>query len=113
MEQAYSIGRGKGLVSRIKEIYNLRNNPVKLTTEISFQTEVFKTRLNEISEQLYLEPIDATFTFNPDASDTENMFVITREQPGRELQAQWVLEVIENNLEQDNFNFSIELKLEK
>lgn len=112
VEQAYKIGRSEGLLSRIRKIYSLKNNPIFYTTEISYRTDILVRRLNKLAEELNREPINASLTFNPDAADDEEMFVITKEHSGRKLKNNWVLEEIENNFSQGNFNFSIELKFE-
>jgi vancomycin resistance protein YoaR len=113
VDKAYSTGRSRGFFTRIKKIFDLKNNPVRFATEINYETNILQRRLNEIAKQLNLEPADATLTFYPDASDPDEMFVITKEQAGRVLQTQLMLEEIEKNLKQKIFDFSVELRFEE
>ncbi len=111
--KAYAIGRGRGIIDRIKEIYELNDNPVHFSTEITYNTDIIRNKLEQAAEELEQEPVDASISFNPDASDPEKMFVISKEKPGRKLHTGPVMEEIENNLSQGNFNFSLELKFEE
>jgi vancomycin resistance protein YoaR len=113
VDQAYSIGRGQGLFARIKTIYDLRDSPVHLRTDAFYQTDLFRQRVFEFSEQLNREPVDAALAFHPDAEDADELFIITREQTGRVLQVESVLEEIENKLKQGDFAFTVELKFEE
>lgn len=113
VEQAYGTGRGKGLLTRIKEIYDLRGNPMHLSTETTYQTDLLRSSLIELAEQSNLEPIDATLAFHPDAANADEMFIITKEQIGRVLQVESVLKEIETKLKQGDFGFTVELQFEK
>ncbi|NLA83451.1 MAG: hypothetical protein GX854_02730, partial [Clostridiales bacterium] len=95
VDEAYQIGREGGLFSRIRNIYNLRQNPVYLYTELSYNTQGVSSKLQEIAGLLSKEPVDAVLSFDP---DREEMFQITREKPGYKLDTNKVLEEIEDRL---------------
>lgn len=109
VDEAYQIGREGGLFSRIRNIYNLRQNPVYLYTELSYNTQGVSSKLQEIAGLLNKEPVDAVLSFDP---DREEMFQITREKPGYKLDTNKVLEEIEDRLSKGEFNFSIQLELD-
>ncbi len=109
LEEAYQIGRGEGLFSRITEIYRLKDNPVHFSTDTAYETGIFLPWLDEIANELNQDPVDAVLSFEPDA---EEMFQISKEQPGKTLKKELALSEITSKLQQGDFAFSIQLQFE-
>lgn len=109
VEKAYLTGREGGLFARIKEIAGRKDNPLYFVSQTTYKTDALEKRLREIAEDMNLEPVDAVLSFDPDA---EEMFQITREEPGRTLQTEAVLGQIEAALARGEFNFSLPLSFE-
>ena len=80
MERAWNIGHVGNIFDRSASIRALKQNPVYLTTALTYDEESIDAYLSGIYDALYLEPKSATV-----AADISNPYLAEAAEPGQEL----------------------------
>ncbi len=76
---AYNYGRNGELKERYKEVVGLEKHPKDFEAQFTYSDETLKSKINEIAEEVKVEPKDSTMTRQ------NGTFVITDEQVGYEM----------------------------
>ncbi len=76
---AYNYGRNGELKDRYKQVTDLEENPKNFEAQFTYNEELLKTKLNEIAQQIKIEPENSTMTRQ------NGSFVITDEKIGYEM----------------------------
>ncbi len=76
---AYNYGRNGELKERYKEVVGLEKNPKDFEAQFTYSDDTLKSKINEIAEEVKIEPKDSTMTRQ------SGKFVITDEQVGYEM----------------------------
>lgn len=98
VDQAFQQGRGGSIYDQILSIWDIRDNPVTYQTELSYNVETLRDKLQDIAKNINKEPVNATITFQP---DKQEKFLITPEAPGYEVEVEKTLQMIEEKLAED------------
>lgn len=93
VDEAYEIGRDGGFFSRIRTIWNLRDNPIDLNLSYSYNKESIDKIADSIDEELLVEPVDANISISNDNID------ITDDVTGVKLVKDELIDLIVENIE--------------
>jgi len=84
LKELYNLAREGDLEERYKQVEAIRENGMKAQTELIMDITRIKSAIEEIAEQLTVEPVNADISFHP---NKEQMFSLTPEQEGRKVDA--------------------------
>jgi vancomycin resistance protein YoaR len=93
LEEAMKFGRNGGVVQRLTEIRALREQPVNVSLNYGYQEELLSSLLHSIGEEIFLEPHAA------EIERVNDIFLITPEQTGQELDVEATRELAHQVLE--------------
>lgn len=93
IEEAYKLGRNKKPLERYKEVKNLEKEGISFPIESSYKVENINQIAKRISEELYIESKDSTFSFNG------GKFAVTEDVVGQEVDEKELAKSIEDNIE--------------
>lgn len=94
IEEAYQLGRNKKPLERYKEVKELKKNGANFTIEFSYDSQKIKEIARNISEDLYAESKDASFSFNG------GKFDVTEDIVGQEVDEEELAKIMEANVEE-------------
>lgn len=104
VDEAYEIGREGGFFKRIKNIWQLRDNPVNMELVHSYDADIIQGIVDSVGEELFIEPVDATISISSGNID------ITEDIIGRELIKEELIALIIENVETlENVDIPLEL----
>lgn len=106
LEQAWNLGREGNIFKRQKEITGLRREGQNLTTVLSYDLDLVRSRLEEVKSSVDLPAMDATVNFDP---STEEKFTITPESSGRSVDLDTLVGQVKNQLD-NGYTTVIEIK---
>jgi len=106
VNEAYKVGRTGNFLQRIIEILKVESEGRAFQTELTYNTAALVEDIRQIAREIYIEPQDATITFN---NKQEELFTFTGEQNGRSVSIDKVLEDIKEKIKNGDFSpYSIE-----
>ena len=106
LEQAWALGREGNIFSRQKQIKQLKKEGAELTTVLSYDLDMVRSRLAEVKEGVDVPAVDATVTFDP---SKEEKFKITQESNGRSVDLDTLLGQVKTQLD-NGYTTPIEIK---
>ena len=80
MERAWNIGHVGNIFDRSASIRSLKRNPIYLTATLSYSEDLIDTYVDEMYNQLYVAPTDATV-----AADLDTPYLASKSSKGQEL----------------------------
>ena len=106
LEQAWNLGREGNIFARQKEIGQLKKEGAELTTVLSYDLDMVRSRLAEVKEAVDVPAVDATIIFDP---SKEEKFKITQESNGRSVDLDTLLKQVKTQLD-NSYTTPIEIK---
>ncbi|NLM04566.1 MAG: hypothetical protein GX214_06055 [Clostridiales bacterium] len=98
IEKAYDIGREGNIFRRVKEVYQLKNNPVDIDLDTKYNDDVFDEIIMDVKENINKKSQDASI------KRENGVFNITEEVTGIEVKEEVLKDLIHDNIK----NFSTE-----
>lgn len=103
LNEAFALGREGTVKERYQYIEELKENPVKLETEITIDASSLRGRVEEIGNALYVAPVDASIkSFDPKLVEEER-FTFEVEQVGREADTDKLFTELKESFESKSF----------
>ena len=106
LEQAWNLGREGNIFARQKEIGQLKKEGAELTTVLSYDLDMVRSRLAEVKKAVDVPAVDATIIFDP---SKEEKFKITQESNGRSVDLDTLLKQVKTQLD-NSYTTPIEIK---
>jgi vancomycin resistance protein YoaR len=101
VEEAYRVGRTGNIIERIKEILLVKSQGKTYRTELTYDTSVLKEDIQNIADELYVEPADAEIEFHNKEAE---MFTFTPEVIGRRISVDDILAAIKEKTDKRDFS---------
>ena len=93
LKEAFEIGRDGGFFSRIKTIWDLKDNPLDIELVHSYNMDKIQALIDTIEEELLVEPVDASISIS---SGNINL---TEDLAGRSLIKDELIELVAESIE--------------
>ena len=106
VEEAYRIGRKGSSLNRLREIYDVYKNGFSSDVTFSYDVSLLKDKVQQIADELYIQPEDASVKFHPNKSQK---FSFTSEKVGREMDVEATMAMIEDVMEKEDYSSVIDL----
>lgn len=106
LEQAWKLGREGNIFSRQKEIQQIKKEGAALTTVLSYDLDMVRSRLSEVKGAVDVPAVDAAVTFDP---SKEEKFKITPESNGRSVDLDTLVGQVKTQLD-NGYTTPIEIK---
>lgn len=106
LEEAWQLGRTGNIFARQNEINQLKKEEKNLTTSLTYDDEMLRTKLSEVKAAVDLAATNATVSFDP---SKEEKFKITQESNGRNVNLDALVSQVKTQLD-NGFTSVIEIK---
>lgn len=100
VKEAYQTGRNGKVIDRIKKIHEVRQVGVEFNTALTYNVEKLRSRIEDISKEINLAPVDATIKFNPNTVK----FSFTEEASGRGMLVDKTMEDIKAKVDAGDYS---------
>jgi len=103
VDKAYAVGRQGSFIDRLMEIRKVANEGIEFNTTYTYDISPVKAKADSIAQEISLEPIDATVTFDPDA---KVKFTFTESATGKGITSEDIMSLVQGKMEQRDFSTS-------
>lgn len=101
LEEAYLVGRQGTIIERLREIYEISENPRRFETTLTYDVTLLRDEIEAIAGEINEEPVDATIEFNP---GNKEKFTFTEDKIGRGMLTDKTMEDLVARVDAGNFS---------